>query len=279
VVGPYSALDIFERIRTRESNWTDFVWGIGTDIKWRRICEIAVFQEFMPPQPSNEILAKIREIATSAQKRRESEITADIQVREEKDGEEEPTPEELTNSQLKVEKAKKWIWFVQFEEGSPFGPFSLEEIRRMISSGKVKGYVYVWCEGMKNWAGIDEIPEFSEIAKDVHRPKRREYPRVPLVAKILLSHNNEVVSVLCQDISEGGLQVLTNQIPGPVGTRTKMNITPDSKILKPFETEGVVERIIDEDRGFAFRFDPLPKNVKDNIIAYVDSTDSDSKKS
>jgi hypothetical protein len=84
-----------------------------------------------------------------------------------------------------------------------------------------------------------------------------------------------VIVGVCRDISIGGMQVLTENIPGAAGTRLRMNISPSSqesgRKIEPFVAEGIVVRILEDGRGFSFRFEKLPEPAKQAIEAYFES--------
>jgi hypothetical protein len=104
---------------------------------------------------------------------------------------------------------------------------------------------------------------------------KRDAPRRPLVAKILISDETNVIVGVCRDISIGGLQVLTEPISVKVGTKLKMNISPAGTQggirLEPFVAEGTVVRILEDGRGFSFRFQRLSERARQAIEAYIES--------
>jgi len=107
------------------------------------------------------------------------------------------------------------------------------------------------------------------------REDQRRAPRRPLVARILLVDDQEedVNIAICRDISIGGMQVLTGRVPGPIGAKIKMNVSPpkDGKgsRFRPFVAEGVIVRILEDGRGFSFRFDRLRTEAKRAIEEYI----------
>ena len=48
-------------------------------------------------------------------------------------------------------------------EGKQAGPFSEEEIARLICEGKVDKTTYVWRPGMPQWARAENVPEVLKI--------------------------------------------------------------------------------------------------------------------
>ena len=66
------------------------------------------------------------------------------------------------------------------------------------------------------------------------------------------------------------MQVLTEHVPGGVGTAIRMNVTPpqDSGI-HPFVAQGVVVRVLEDQRGFSFRFIEISDDAKKAIESYI----------
>jgi c-di-GMP-binding flagellar brake protein YcgR len=91
------------------------------------------------------------------------------------------------------------------------------------------------------------------------------------VARLFLSNDKEVVVAVCRDVSIGGMQVLTDHVPGEVGTVLKLNVSPaqDSKAVKGFVAEGEIVRVLEDGRGFSFRFTRLSEDARKAIGAYV----------
>jgi hypothetical protein len=98
-----------------------------------------------------------------------------------------------------------------------------------------------------------------------------------MVAQILMSDEQTVIVGICRDISIGGLQVLTDRAPAPVGSKLKMNISPSGdgsgKGFQPFVAEGVVVRVLEDGRGFSFRFSKLSDAARRSVEDYIESSE------
>src|SRR5689334_17496860 len=102
--------------------------------------------------------------------------------------------------------------------------------------GKLNERCYVWKEAMSHGQILGQVSEFSNLKlppsgkSNSQAPSKptdqRENPRRPLVAKIMMTDEQSVIVGVCRDISTGGLQVLTEKVPAPVGARLRMNISP-----------------------------------------------------
>jgi len=250
-VGPLSASDLYQKILAQELTWAHYVWKKG-QAEWKRICDVKTFQAAVPRQPRKEVQKQVLKQGVTPEVRPAKRLLNEQQVRN---------------------------WYLYYKD-SQFGPFSQEEIFRFLKIGKIHLKVHVWKVGMSHWERLERIPIFQPMKEaQEHTAKyeveQRRAPRQPLVAKILLSDEQTVIVGVGRDISTGGMQVLTDRIPGKVGTRIKMNISPSSqeagRPIEPFVAEGVVVRILEDGRGFSFRFQRLSDGAKKAIESYIES--------
>ncbi len=264
-VGPLSASDVYARIQKGQITWAHFVWRKG-QAEWKRICDTKTFQAVVPQQPSKGVQKEIKTALKPGLRPRGGPPSAPA--------------EEVSLIQN---------WYLYYNH-SQYGPFSEEEILRFLKVGKIDGRAHCWRDGMKNWERLDRVSEFKKISS---RPlqgsshssaqsqtaglntEQRAAPRRPLVAKILMTDEQSVIVGVCRDISVGGLQVLTHRIPANVGAKLKMNISPSSNEsgdqIEPFVAEGVIVRILEDGRGFSFRFERLSERARQAIESYFES--------
>lgn len=55
-------------------------------------------------------------------------------------------------------------WFIYLGDHHE-GPFTGEQVRSFIASGKITTEYYAWCEGMPDWKCMAELPEFKDLSK------------------------------------------------------------------------------------------------------------------
>lgn len=267
-IGPLSSADVYQKVLSQEITLAHFVWKPG-ESAWKRICETETFQGAVPMQPNKSVQSEVKEVA---------KLVAKTQVKSGSKGVAAKNPPPPP-----IKPAEKRIWFLYYND-SQYGPFSTEEMTRLICVGKIHGRVYAWRDGMEGWERLRSIDAFREPLADstrykIERPTttkkvdQRGMPRRPLVAKILLANNQSVIVAVCRDISVGGMQVLTDQIPGEVGDTLKLNVSPSSpeKSMTPFVAHGTIVRILEDGRGFSFRFSRLSDSAKQSIDAYIGS--------
>lgn len=291
-IGPLAATDVYQRITTHEITWAHFVWRPG-QADWERICDVPTFQGAVPTTPTKDVQQQVKEAS------KPSIRTAAPASR--KAGSPPPKP---ANKARNEEEAR--IWFLYYND-SQFGPFSGEEISRFLRVGKIHGRVHIWKDGMGDWERLESIERFAddvEEAKRVRDAKRaatsgspakgaradrseeggreageqRKAPRRPLIAKILMADDKVLTAAVCRDISVGGMQVLTDRIPGEPGAKIKLNVSPaggkggtkvGQKSIAPFVAEGTIVRILEDGRGFSFRFHRLPDSSRQAIEDYI----------
>jgi hypothetical protein len=263
-IGPLSASDVFERVMSQEISWAHFVWKPG-QAEWKRLCDVKTFQVAVPRQPAKKLQNEVKEVSRpniqSANLLKSSTNRA----------------EKRSSAGAEKEKPSQRAWFLYYND-TQFGPFTKDEIENFLSVGKVTPRVHAWKSGMTTWSRLKDIDIFSEIEVDAVPTKsaaksqskeQRTAPRRPMVAKILLHNNRRVTEAMCRDISVGGMQVLTDELPGAVGAKIKLNVSMGA--MDPFVAEGEIVRILEDSRGFSFRFNRLPESAKKAIEKYIHS--------
>jgi hypothetical protein len=259
-IGPLAASDIHSQIQTGILSWAHFVWKSGQK-NWTRICDTPAFQTAVPQAPKKAVFDEIKHAS------------------------------ETTEPSLKTQRPTRGVapppmeeqkpWFLYYSD-TQYGPFSTGEVTQFLASGKINPRVHVWKDGMKGWEKLESVAEFRSAAGESKKaaPKapaksneQRSAPRAPLVAKIVLAAGQAVSVAVCRDISVGGMQVLTDRIPGGVGTRVKLNVSSSEGTgIEPFVAEGVIVRVLEDKRGFSFRFEKLPDKASKAIQAYISAS-------
>lgn len=240
-IGPLSAKEIVQRIRASELSFASHVWKDGFK-GWTRIYDVIDFKPLMPAEPAAALLAEIQKSTQAA-------------------------PPPLAPQQ----KEELRVWYVYLDESS-YGPVSDREVTGLIEAGRISGATYMWTKGFADWQQGKDVEYWAKrFTKKTAKPSdKRATPRKPFETKILLTDGKEVGWALCRDISVGGMQVLMDHSPGPAGTPLKLNVNPGSN-MPGFACEGVVVRILEDGRGFSFRFTSLSGEAKSAIEKYIGS--------
>lgn len=238
-VGPLSAKEIVQRIRAHELNFASHVWKEGFN-GWTRIYDVIDFKPLLPAEPDAATLGEIQRSTQAA-------------------------PPPLAPQQ----KEELRVWYVYLDESS-YGPISEREVMGLIQAGRVDGSTYMWTKGFADWQPGKDIDSWAKrFPKKAATPAdKRSAPRKPFETKILLTDGKEVGWALCRDISVGGMQVLMDHSPGPPGTQLKLNVNPQGSV-PGFACEGVVVRILEDGRGFSFRFSTLTPEARSAIEKYI----------
>jgi hypothetical protein len=284
-VGPLSAADVYQKVLAQEVSWAHFVWKPG-QADWKRMCDVATFQVAVPTLPAKSVQQSVREASKPGIRTAPSKQTA-APAKTSAGKRTPPAPRDRDEAPVPVEEKS---WFL-FYNDAQFGPFSTEEISRFLRVGKIHGRVFVWKDGMADWVRLETVSgagggktATKTAAEKTEEKELRNAPRRPLVAKIFMANQDSVIVAVCRDISVGGMQVLTDRVPGQVGARIKMNVSPagsnasgdakeksGSKAIEPFVAEGMIVRILEDGRGFSFRFEKLPESSRKAIESYIQS--------
>lgn len=236
--GPFKASEVYQKLQANEVSWIDHCFR-EKEGKWIRIADHEIFKALQPsaPKPKPTIAP--------------------------------PAPP------VKVEDETKWFLF---QNESQTGPYFSHEIRRLIAAGQINDSSHVWQEKFTEWKLVSDVPELKETRAAgvappppmVTRADKRVLPRKPLIAQVYVTNQSQLATGICRDISVGGMQLLTDKIPGEVGSAIHLNVTPPADSgLKPFVAEGVIVRILEDKRGFAFRFTQIADAAKKSIESYI----------
>ncbi len=269
-----STAELYEKINRGHLNWVDFGWRKG-QTTWQRLCDLEDLKTLMPSRPAKDLQRKV-------EKSVEAQAPERVVTRSGSRSGAQATPPSHPSAEPR-------IWFLHYNS-SQYGPFTQGEVQRAIEIGKINLSVHVWSHGMPGWEKLEQVPAFQKSGVESPRPpasaapaklrarsEKRETPRRPMVAQVLMSDEQTVIVGICRDISVGGLQVLTDRAPAPVGSKLKMNISPSGdgsgKGFQPFVAEGTVVRILEDERGFSFRFSRLSDGAKRSVEDYLESAE------
>jgi hypothetical protein len=298
-IGPLSAEDVYQKVLSQEITWAHFVWCPGQQ-DWKRICDTPTFQGAVPAIPTQGVKEEVKEASKPS-----------IRTAQASGGRAGAAGKGRTPPPPQKTKAETREWFLYYNDAQ-YGPFSGEEIGRFLRVGKIHGRVHIWKDGMADWQRLEEVARFEEdvaeskLAREIRKAagvggksgptaaksksaasssspsslssarEQRKAPRRPIVAKIYVANSEALTVAVCRDISVGGMQVLTDRIPGEPGSRIKLNVSPASskgdraaKGIEPFVAEGVIVRILEDGRGFSFRFERLPESSRRVIEDYL----------
>ena len=169
------------------------------------------------------------------------------------------------------QKEELRTWYLYLDEAN-YGPISDREVQTLVDSGRISGATYMWQKGFTDWKPMKDIDywakQLPETKAKLPPSDKRTAPRKPFETKILLTDGKEVGWAICRDISVGGMQVLMDHAPGPSGTTLKLNVNPQGS-MPGFACEGEIVRVLEDGRGFSFRFTHLTSDAKSAIEKYI----------
>jgi hypothetical protein len=240
-VGPLSSKEIVLRLQSGALSFASHLWREGLNT-WTRIYDLAEYKCLLPAEPAQDLILGLQKVAVRAQ----------------------PNPPPVQ------QQGQSRVWFA-YVDNTQYGPFALAEVLTLVESKRVTASTYVWKKGFSEWQLAETVAEFSSVFNKAAVPEKtdkRNAPRKPFEARIILTDGKEVGWAVCRDISVGGMQVLMDHQPGPVGTVLKINVNTTSEVPN-FACEGVVVRILEDNRGFSCRFVNMPADAKTAIEKYI----------
>jgi hypothetical protein len=273
-VGPFKAQTIFERLEQKTLSWMDLVWSekLGD---WKRLCDVDAFRREVPKPPA----PPARKPPAPPQAPSEPKIWF-LYYNDTQYG---PFGESEVVNYLKIGKihGKVFAWKEgqdKWERLDALAPFE-KEIKKPAAQAAPPEKPFLQPDAKKEKTkGGDKgkTPEPVKVqvgmgASSVKESDRRVAPRAPLIARVLLTDENTVVTGMCRDLSVGGMQVLADRVPGEVGAILKMNIVPtQDPDIKPFATEAVIVRVFEDRRGFSVVFQNLEDSARKSIEKFLE---------
>ena len=297
-VGPMTTAELYEKINRGLLTWVDFGWKKGQK-SWERLCDLDDLKSLMPSRPGQDIQRRVQKSVDS--EAAESPAVRPSSRASRKSTDSSPAQASQPSAPPTSPAAEAKAWYLH-ANATQYGPFTEKEVLRALEIGKINSRVHAWSSGMSGWERLERISIFQthtapsaksgstaaskvgsssagspRVEKSTQVSDKRETPRLPMIAQVLMADEQTVIVGICRDISIGGLQVLTDRAPAPVGSRLKMNISPSGdgsgKGFQPFVAEGVVVRVLEDGRGFSFRFNRLADAARRSIEEYIESAE------
>lgn len=249
--GPLSAKDIVQRIQGGDLTFASHVWKEGFS-GWTRIYDVIDFKPMLPGEPDAALISEIQRASQSSP----------------------PPPAPKPKEEVRN-------WYIYLDDAN-YGPISEREVQSLVDAGRIGASTHMWQKGFADWTLMKDVPAWASRLGGAKAPApaaataavaakpadKRSAPRKPFSTKILLTDGKEVGWALCRDISVGGMQVLMDQAPGAPGTALKLNVNPQGN-MPGFACEGSIVRVLEDGRGFSFRFANLSAEARSAIEKYI----------
>lgn len=173
-IGPYTEHEVLERLKAKESQWTDYVFeqAIG---QWQLLIEHPIFMKHVPVAP----------------------VSA-------------PSPQNLNPS---LDKYKDKEWFI-LKDGNNYGPFSKIEIVQMLQQKKLHEFEYIWQSEMPAWKKLSDVEEFQPNQIQQMKESglqdiseiffRRRHARAQYGCSLIVHNNKRVFRGQSMELSAGG---------------------------------------------------------------------------
>lgn len=286
-VGPLTAQEVYDKIKAGEIGLLHYFWRDGWN-DWKRVCDDREFTVLIPQKPTTASISHIREKLEGKKKKSTPPTAGDGEIKNYylyfNSSQYGPFSKHELVHVMKSHKLGRsaylwmpgwpnWKRLSEIEEFSSFmmpaePPPELSEPRVFKKNARGKtGKIERTKESIEPTIGARMNSKAGIDASD-----KRGAPRRPLVARLFLHNDKDVIVAVCRDISIGGMQVLTDRVPGPVGSLIKLNVSPgDPGKVKGFVAEGEIVRVLEDGRGFSFRFRKITDEARRAIEKYINS--------
>ncbi len=249
-LGPVEIDVIQSLIRKEELKPEDYVWKKGFD-NWKKIKDVSDLSS------SNEEELLIPPVTTTQTAKASTEIEKKINL-------------------LDLNQDERIIFLrIGNDRGvasSDYGPFSVNQLKKLYHEHRINGKSFIFCTGMKEWMVLADLEEFEQVFNElppvIQESDRRTFARKPFVARLFIQNNKKLFEGICRDISIGGMQILIDDFKGQVGDKISINVHPENTDHH-FVASGVVVRILEGNSGFSFRFQGLSDEAKRAIEKYL----------
>jgi hypothetical protein len=274
---------LLQRLDAGALNWVDLARPTGDEHQpWRRLFEIEDFKIVLPPMPFEFIRQKTDTRKSNTVPKREAARPQPPQFL--------PKGPETLSLTINNPESQRVEWFIQFE-GTEFGPFSLEELKRVLKSGRLQGEIYLWNATLENWVPVSAYTTLARIVPHrqvAHRKVRRSNrkqdlelmrkregrlaSRQSLVATVALADSKDVIGV-CANISEQGLQVMIDsEFEFASVENIRLRISPIGITgLHPFEAQVQLTWVNSQAQRAGFRFRNLAAVDQESLQKYLDT--------
>lgn len=256
--GPMELTEMQALVQNATLGEDDFIWTKGME-NWTKVKDVSEVHEVSSPVVENPIESSTEE------------SFEEVQVAEQaSDSVEENSLQKLSNNENSI--------FIKIgaDRGGAnveYGPYSLEIIKKLFKENRINGKTFVFLRGMSDWKILADFEDFSEIFEGVppviDEEERRASKRKPFVARMFFESGKQVFVGICRDVSVGGMQVLVDQFPAPIGDTISINVHPENTDHH-FVASGQVVRHLEGGHGFSFRFIDLKSDAKEAIEKYLD---------
>lgn len=238
------AVDILESlIASGELTTSDFVWKKGFE-NWKKIKEV----DELKSSPKSEAIPELQLPPVQFHEVNLKNINPD---------------ERILYVRIGIDRGGAY---------SDYGPFNIKQLKQLFKENRVNGKTLIFCQGMKDWKILGDLPEYQEIFEEmppvIKEADRRANIRKPFIARLFVQNNKKVFEGICRDVSIGGMQILIDNFQGASGDKISINVHPENTDYH-FTASGQVVRVLEGNSGFSFRFQGLSDEAKRAIEKYV----------
>lgn len=248
-VGPIDEKSFFNLLQSHLISTDTFVWRKGLE-NWTQIFNLSELMEVI--QKLDQVHQDLNFEATPVK----TETTL--------------SPTRIEASWFNLSLEEKIFFIKQKEESTIFGPYSLSNIDRLLKERRLNDSSWIYTHQMPAWIKIGAIPQYHDLfGKDPKIPPNAPLHHLNTICiDFQIDNEFQTYQGLAQDLSLGGVQIISRNLNIPLKTTLKV-------ILKPLYTSTMTQipaeviRNLDENSGIFVHFTDLEGESLSKLQDYL----------
>lgn len=199
-IGPFLKEAILEKIKAKETNWTDYVYDESLG-DWKLLLEHEDFKKALTPNQHPPAFS----------------------------------PQSGVEDTNKIDLKSENGWYI-LKEGNNYGPFSKLEVVQMLQERGLYEYDYMWHSDMESWKKVSEISAFSpDSVRELKNSGvegvqevffRRRHARAKYGASMIVHNNKSVFKGKSLELSIGGAGIVVESTNIEIGQTLFLHFKP-----------------------------------------------------
>lgn len=161
-------------------------------------------------------------------------------------------------------------------ETEDFGPFDLDDLKRLFIEKRINGSVFVFCPSLDGWKVLADFVDFKDVfgedPPEVTSFQRRLMSRRELDSRAQLKNETNILNVKTVDLSMLAIKISYSDIDYEFQLDEQFSLEIDHELFQNEKINVSVLRLFDSngvDGSLTLRFMDLSNNQKNIISNYI----------